>query len=125
MAHYALLDENGIVVNVIVGKDEDDLVDGIDSWEDHYSEVTGFLCKRTSYNTLGNQHADGGKPFRKNYAGIGFSYDLERDAFIPPKPYNSWVLDEETCWWEAPVPYPEDDGPFVWDEESLGWVKFS
>lgn len=125
MAHYALLDENGIVVNVIVGKDEDDLVDGIDSWEDHYSEVTGFLCKRTSYNTLGNQHADGGNPFRKNYAGIGFSYDLERDAFIPPKPYNSWVLDEETCWWEAPVPYPEDDGPFVWDEESLSWEKFS
>lgn len=123
MAHYALLNEENVVVDVIVGKDEDDLVEGIESWEDHYTEVTGLLCKRTSYNTIGNEHVLGGTPFRKNYAGIGFAYDEERDAFIPPKPYESWELDEESCWWESPVPYPSDNGPYIWNENTLSWIK--
>ena len=98
MAYYALLTGN-IVSEVIAGRDEDDLVDGVTSWEDYYSEVTGQPCKRTSYNTQAGQHLAGGTPFRGNYAGIGFTYDEELDAFIPPKPDGEWVLDEETFSW--------------------------
>ena len=105
MAHYAFLDENNIVTQVIVGVDENQ--DGID-WEQHYGEFHNQTCKRTSYNTIGGQHLNGGSPFRKNYAGIGYTYDAQRDAFIPPKPLNGWVLDEDTCLWEAPVAYPDD-----------------
>jgi len=87
MAHYALLDGNNVVLSVIVGKDE-----GSDTnWETYYSNITGKTCKRTSYNTTRGIHKSGGTPFRKNYAGIGFTYDESRDAFIPAKPYNSWV----------------------------------
>lgn len=118
MAHYALLDNNNVVVNVIVGKDENE--GGID-WEQHYGEVSGFTCKRTSYNTYGNQHPNN-TPFRKNYAGIGFTYDETLDAFIAPKEFASWVLNTETCIWEAPVPYPDDERYFIWDEDSLSWV---
>ena len=119
MAHYAFLDENNVVTEVIVGKDEGE--DGVD-WEAHYGAFRGQTCKRTSYNTYGNQHPKG-NPFRGNYAGIGYTYDSERDAFIPPKPYNSWVLNEETCLWEAPVSMPDDGQSYDWNEELVSWVK--
>ena len=126
MAHYAFLDENNIVTEVIVGKDEGE--DGVD-WESHYSAFRGQPCKRTSYNTKGNVHLGGGTPYRKNYAGIGFLYDPQRDAFIPPKIFNSWVLDEETCLWNPPIPLPTDAGTgeppkrYLWDEETMSWVN--
>lgn len=128
MAHYAFLDENNIVTEVIVGKDEGE--EGID-WEQRYSEIRGQQCKRTSYNTRGGVHLSGGTPFRKNYAGIGYSYNIIRDAFIPPKPYNSWVFNEETCNWDPPTPRPEDantgDFPkqYAWDEITLSWVDIT
>ena len=116
MAHYAFLDENNIVVNVIVGKDEDNDSD----WESHYKEVMGMNCKRTSYNTSGNQHPLG-TPFRKNYACVGGIYDEDRDAFIPPVLFPSWVLNEETCLWEPPIPYPDDGQYYEWNEETVSW----
>lgn len=118
MAHYAFLDENYIVTEVIVGKDESNY-----DWEAHYGQFRGQLCKRTSYNTYGGQHRDGGTPFRKNYAGIGYSYDPNRDAFIPPRPFASWVIDEESCLWEAPTPMPTDGKMYSWDEETTSWVE--
>jgi hypothetical protein len=117
MAHYAFLDENYIVTEVIVGKDESNF-----DWERHYGDLRGQLCKRTSYNTRGGIHTSGDTPFRKNYAGIGFSYDPVRDAFIPPKPYDSWVLNENTCLWDSPIPYPNNGQQFYWDETLKGWV---
>ena len=122
MAHYAFLDENSIVTLVIVGKNEGE--DGID-WEDFYGAV------RTSYNTSAGVYydpetrqptQDQSKAFRKNYAGIGYTYDPVRDAFIPPKPFNSWVLNEDTCCWDPPVSYPNDGNQYYWDEENLNWV---
>ena len=92
MAHYAFLDDNNIVTQVIAGNDGDE-------WEQFYSQEMGKVCKRTSYNTYGGKHKTGSEPFRKNYAGIGFTYDPTRDAFIPPKPDGNWVLNEETCLW--------------------------
>lgn len=121
MAHYAVLDENNIVTNVFVGKNEGE--DGVD-WEQYYN------AKRTSYNTRGGVHynqetqepsVDQSKAFRKNYASIGFSYDESRDAFIPPQPYPSWTLIEETCFWEPPVAYPSDGQNYTWNEESQAW----
>jgi hypothetical protein len=98
MAHYAFLDDDSIVTEVIVGKDEGE--DGID-WEVYYGEFRGQRCKRTSYNTRGGQHISGGTPYRKNYAGIGYTYDPVRDAFIPPRPDGEgWVLDEQSCLWD-------------------------
>jgi hypothetical protein len=120
MAHYAFLNSENIVVDVIVGKDENNDVD----WEKHYQDVRGLICKRTSYNTQGNAHVLGGTPYRKNYAGIGYTYNETIDGFIPPKPYNSWVLDKNTGLWNAPVPYPNVDYKCVWDENSLNWIKF-
>ena len=117
MAHYAFLDENYIVTEVIVGKDESNF-----DWERYYGDIRGQLCKRTSYNTIGGIHKNGGTPLRKNYAGLGFTYDPTRDAFIAPKPYPSWVLNEETCRWEAPVPYPNDGQLYSWDESTKSWV---
>ena len=118
MAHYAFLDNNNIVTEVIVGKDEGE--ENTD-WEVHYGNFRGQVCKRTSYNTSGGQHNNGGIPYRKNYAGIGYSYDLIRDAFISPKPYASFTLNEETCLWEAPVPYPTDGELYTWNEETISW----
>lgn len=118
MAHYAFLDENNVVTEVIVGKDEGE--GGID-WEQHYGEFRGQVCKRTSYNTIGGVHVNGGTPFRKNYAGIGFTYDEQRDAFIPEKPFASWVLDEQTCQWTAPVAMPSDGGGYLWNESNQSW----
>jgi hypothetical protein len=126
MAHYAFLDENNIVTEVIVGKNEGE--EGID-WEAHYGAFRGQPCKRTSYNTHSGVHSSGGTPYRKNYAGIGYTYDAERDAFIPPKPFASWLLDKDTCLWNAPVAIPEDAGTgdppkrYQWSEETLSWIS--
>ena len=109
MAHYAFLDSNNIVTEVIVGKDEGE--GGID-WEQHYGEFRSQTCKRTSYH--GN--------IRKNYAGIGYTYDSGRDAFIAPKPFASWVLNETSCRWEAPIPMPTDGKLYRWNESTTSWV---
>lgn len=118
MAHYAFLNEENIVTEVIVGKDENN--GGID-WESHYGDIRGQVCKRTSYNTYGFVHLTGGTPFRKNYAGIGYTYDETRDAFIPPKPYDSWTLNETSCLWEAPTAMPDDGQAYNWNEETTSW----
>jgi hypothetical protein len=110
MAHYAFLDSDNIVTEVITGIDETQLIEGLDP-ETWYGNFRGQTCKRTSYN--GN--------IRKNYAGIGYTYDAERDAFISPKPFDSWLLDEETCRWEAPVPYPTDGITYTWNESEVDW----
>ncbi len=123
MAHYAYLTEENIVHDVIVGPEENSPAPGFDSWEDYFTAKGKGVCLRTSYNTLGGVHVYGGTAFRKNYAGIGFTYDEERDAFIPPKPYESWILNENTCLWESPVPYPSDsEGIYEWDESSTTWI---
>ena len=120
MAHYAFLNENNIVTEVIVGKDEGE--EGVD-WEAHYGAFRGQPCKRTLKNTHGGVHFGGGTPYRKNYAGIGYTYDADRDAFIPPKPYASWLLDEDACVWNAPVSYPNDGERYRWDEATLSWIS--
>jgi hypothetical protein len=140
MAHMAKLDENNIVVAVLVARDEDE------DREAALSARTGDTYKRTSYNTRGGKHyqadgtesADQTKAFRKNYAGVGYSYDSSRDAFIPPQPYASWVLDETACLWDAPIALPSDSGTedsdgniitYGWDEDAYqadntaGWVR--
>lgn len=122
MAHYAFLNENNVVTEVIVGIDETELIEGLEP-EIWYGNFRGQTCKRTSYNTQGGVHSYGGTPFRKNYAGIGYTYDEIRDAFISPKPYNSWILNEETCIYEAPIPYPNYDEVYIWDEDTLSWIK--
>ena len=122
MAHYAFLDENNIVTEVIVGKNEGE--EGVD-WEAHYGAFRGQTCKRTSYNTYGGVHSNNGTPYRKNYAGIGSTFDAERDAFISPKPYASWLLNEDSCLWEAPVAMPEDGNRYQWDEETQSWVEIT
>ena len=117
MSHFAKLDENNVVTFVTVGRQEDD------GLEAELSERTGDVYKQTSYNTRGGVHLLGGTPLRKNYAGTGFVYDSSRDAFIPPKPYESWVLVEETCQWEAPIAVPDDENFYVWDEQSQNWIE--
>jgi hypothetical protein len=117
MAHFAKLDENNVVVFVTVGRQEDD------GLEDELTARTGDVYKQTSYNTRGGVHLLGGTPFRKNYAGIGYTYDEARDAFIAPQPFPSWVLDEDSCLWEAPVPYPSDGADYRWDESAVAWVE--
>lgn len=119
MAHYAFLDSNNVVTDVIVGKNEGE--DGVD-WEQWYGDFRGQVCKRTSYNTYANVHNNNGTPFRKNYAGIGYTYDANRDAFIPPKPFASWTLNETTCQWDAPVAFPRTGRSLDWDEDNQTWV---
>jgi hypothetical protein len=114
MAHFAKLDAKNEVVFVTVGRD--------DEVEGELTMRTGAVYKQTSYNTRGGVHQLGGVPLRKNYAGIGYIYDVQRDAFIPPKPFASWVLNEDTCLWDAPIPYPTDDQQYQWDELSTSWV---
>ena len=119
MAHYAYVDGRNIVTQVVVGKDENEpLPDGYASWEAYYVAI------RCSYNTYGGVHSGGGTPFRKNYPGIGYTWDSVRDAFIPPKPYASWVLNEDSCLWDAPVPMPEDGQLYRWDEDTTSWVVY-
>lgn len=124
MAHFAKLDANNIVVFVTVGREEDN------GREAELTARTGDVYKQTSYNTRGGIHynpatgepsSDQSKAFRKNYAGIGYLYDAEKDAFIPPRPFESWSLNDTTCLWEPPVAYPSDGGPYFWDEENLSW----
>ena len=110
MAHFAKV-EDGIVTQVIVA--EQDVID---------SGLFGDGWLQTSYNTHAGQHPEG-RPLRKNFAGIGYTYDAERDAFIPPQNYPSWTLNEDTCLWEAPSPYPEDGALYLWDEDTLSWVE--
>ena len=109
MAHFAKV-ENGIVTQVIVAGQ--DVID---------SGMFGTGWVQTSYNTHGGQHPEG-RPLRKNYAGVGYTYDTQRDAFVPPQPYASWTLNETTCLWDCPVAYPTEGGLFVWDEAVLNWV---
>jgi len=117
MAHYAKI-ENNIVTQVIVAEPE---------FFDTFVDSTPGEWIQTSYNTRGGVHygqdgePDGGEALRKNYAGIGFTYDTEKDAFIPPKPYASWLLNEDTCLWEAPVAYPTDDQMYEWNEDAQTW----
>lgn len=110
MAYYAFIDENNIVTEVIPGREEYETLDGL-SPEEWYGNFRGQRCIRTSYNNN----------IRKNFAGKGFSYDEERDAFIAPKPYPSWILNEDSCRWEPPVQYPIDENKYFWNEESLNW----
>jgi hypothetical protein len=115
MAYYAFLDSNNIVTEVIAGIDETETIEGLDT-ETWYGNFRGQTCKRTSYNNN----------IRKNYAGIGYKYDEGRDAFIPPKPFESWLLNEDTCNWEPPIDYPifdeTDPKDYTWDETTISWV---
>ena len=127
MAYFAKLGTGNIVEKVISvnnavitddnGIEQEQL--GIDFINKLYN--TNDTWKKTSYNTNGGIHVKGGTPFRKNYAGIGFQYDLQRDAFLPPKPFNSWILNEDTCFWKAPIAYPTDGKEYIWNEENLSW----
>ena len=114
MSHFAKLDENNVVVFVTKGRQEDD------GLEAELTARTGDTYKQTSYNTRQNTHILGGTPFRGNYAGIGYTYLEAEDIFMPPKPFESWVLNTECACWEAPVPKPEGD--FEWDESAGDWV---
>ena len=116
MTHFAKLDDNNVVVFVTVGRAEDD------GKEVELSTRTGDVYKQTSYNTHGGVHLLGGTPLRKNFAAIGYTYDPQRDAFIPPQPYQSWVLDDATCQWKAPVVMPTDGQMYLWDEATQAWV---
>jgi hypothetical protein len=126
MAHFALLDENNIVSFVTVGRDEDD------GKEAELSARTGQVYKQTSYNTRGGVYytpntnepdPDQSKAFRKNYAGLGYTYDEIIDGFVPPKPYASWLLNTTTGLWDPPVPYPNDGKRYEWDEDTQSWVE--
>jgi hypothetical protein len=111
MAHYAFLDENNIVTQVIVGRNEDEVVDGISDWEKYYGELIGQKCVRTSYN----------HNIRKQYAGIGFTYNETDDVFVSPQPFPSWTLDENHDW-QPPVARPAE-GMYAWNEESMQWEE--
>jgi hypothetical protein len=126
MSHFAKLDEDNVVIFVTVGRQEDD------GREQELCDRTGDVYRQTSYNTRGGVHydpatgepsADQSKALRKNYAGIGYTYDEQRDAFIPPKPLPSWVLNEDTCLWDAPLPYPGDGKMYAWSEDDQLWLE--
>lgn len=118
MAHWAEIDENNIVLRVVVGNNDDP--DEGYSW---LTEKLGGTWLKTSYNTMENVHLLGGEPYRKNFARIGYAYREDLDAFIPPQPYPSWILDEYRGVWMPPVPKPEDWPLYVWDEDSLSWLR--
>jgi len=128
MASFAKLNLENIVIRVEsvvndVLKDSNGIEQesiGIEFLKSLYGQNTNW--KQTSYNTHGGVHSNGGTPFRKNHAGIGFSYDEARDAFIPPKTYNSWVLNENTCLWEAPISKPDNENYYTWNEETQSWT---
>lgn len=111
MAHFAKI-LKGKVVDIIVAEPE---------FFDIFVDETPGRWIQTSYNTRGGVHLLGGTPLRKNYAGVGYTYDEKKDAFIPPQPFPSWILDEETCLWEPPIERPNDDKYYIWDEEIQGW----
>lgn len=113
MSHFVKIDENNTVIDIIVI--EQNVVDtGL------FGDPGSWI--QTSYNTIGGVHKLGGTPLRKNYAGIGYTYDVTRDAFIPPKPFDSWMLNEDTCWYEAPTPMPTEGKMYAWNEDTLSWV---
>lgn len=116
MSHFAKLDNTNTVIAVVQGRQEDD------GLENELSARTGDTYKQTSYNTRGGIHLLGGTPFRKNFAGIGYTYDPTLDAFIPPKPFPSWLLNDRTCLWEPPINEPST-GIHYWDEENQTWVE--
>ena len=118
MAHYAFLDENNIVTEVIVGIDETELIEGL-SPEIWYGNFRNQICKQTSYNTHAGVHTLGGTPINKNYAGIGYSWD--GTGFAAPQPFASWTLDKETYLWTAPTPMPTDGKAYSWNEDSKSW----
>jgi hypothetical protein len=118
MAHWAEIDKNNVVVQVLIGDDNEP-----DKGYQWLVDNLGGTWIQTSYNTRAGVHTLGGKPFRKNYAGIGYTYDKALDAFIPPKTYDSWILDEETCTWVAPKKYPNDGKLYNWDEDKKEWVS--
>lgn len=122
MAHYCILNDNNEVIDAFPGVDETETIEGL-SPEEWYGKFHGHKCLRYSFNTRGGIHVSGGTPFRKNPGGIGFFYDSIRDAFIPPKPYPSWLLDEDTCQWEAPIEYPSDGKFYTWNESSQNWEE--
>ena len=122
MAHYAFLDSNNIVTEIIVGRNECE--DNTD-WEQSYADFRGQACKRTCYDTIANTNTNGGTPFRGNYAGIGYTYRADIDAFVPPQPYPSWTLDEGTCNWNPPTAIPTDGKMYSWNESSLSWSEVS
>ena len=136
MAHYAFIKDN-LVTEVITGKDETETApDGFSDWEEYYltKRPGQDACKRTSYNTNGNEHLLGGTPFRGNFAFIGSTYDTSNDVFIEAKPYDSWTLNNSTWKWEAPVALPDDAGvddpenpteivEYTWDEDTTSWTN--
>lgn len=113
MAHYAKI-KNKLVTEVIVAEAD---------FFNTFVDLSPGEWIQTSYNTSGGIHANDGTPLRKNYAGVGHTYDKDKDAFIPPKKYPSWVLNENTCLWEAPVAYPDDGNDYSWDEENKTWIE--
>ena len=126
MAHFAKLDQNNIVITINVVHNNELLIDGAENEQKGINFLNNLFntndnWKQTSYNTLGGVHKLDGTPFRKNYAGIGYTYDENKDAFIPPKPYSSWTLNDDTCRWEAPVAYPDDGKEYQWNEETTSW----
>jgi hypothetical protein len=129
MASFAKLNSENMVTTVVsvvneVLKDSNGIEQeamGVQFLKNLYNEPNA-IWKQTSYNTHGGIHNNGGTPFRKNHAGKGYTYDENRDAFIPPKPYNSWILNEETCNWNAPIPYPQDENIYTWNEETQSWT---
>ena len=129
MASFAKLNSENIVITVLsvvneVLKDSNGIEQeqiGIQFLKTLYNEPNA-IWKQTSYNTNGGVHSLGGTPFRKNHAGISYTYDSQRDAFIPPKPFNSWILNESTCNWNAPIPYPTDGQYYSWNEETQNWT---
>jgi hypothetical protein len=127
MAYFAQLNEENLVTQVIAVANQEILNEqGQESEQkgiDFCTNLLGGTWKQTSYNTQAGQHTLGGTPFRKNYAGIGFKYDEGRDAFIAPKPFSSWLLDETTCQWKAPIDMPVDDKRYAWDEETTSWKE--
>ena len=127
MAHFVKINDSNIVIRGVVLDDKDTQDENGDEVESvgakYLSDGFGGTWKRTSYNTFGNVHRLGGTPFRKNYAGIGFTYDATRDAFIAPQPFPSWTLNEDTCQYEPPVAYPDDGELYTWDEDTTNWVE--
>jgi hypothetical protein len=117
VSHFAKIDENNIVTEVLVGDNEMP-----NEGYDFIVETFGGTWVQTSFNTHGGVHINDKTPLRKNYAGIGYIYDSTLDAFYEPQPYESWTLNKETCVWEAPIPYPTEDGPYTWDEKKQDWV---
>jgi len=126
MASFAKIGLNGkvIAVHSVVNEvlHDSNGIEREDIGIDFLTKLHGWaIWKQTSYNTIAGIHTKGGTPFRKNHAGIGYTYDENRDAFIPPKPFNSWLLNESTCLWNAPVAMPIDDNKYSWNESTLTW----